>query len=52
MSAITRSTEKDLESSKIRFLRNNEIGYGGSRSMANMFRPGGFEDAPTVGSGS
>ena len=52
VSAITRSTEEDLESSKIRFLRNNEIGFGGSRSMANMIRPRGFEDAPTVGSGS
>ena len=52
MSTITRSTEEDLESSKIRFFKNDEIGFGGSRSLANMFRSGGFEDAPTIGSGS
>ena len=50
VSAITESTEMDLESSRLRVFRNDEIGFRGSRSMANMFISGGFEDAPMVGS--
>ena len=50
VSVITESTEMDLESSRLRVFRNDEIGFRGSRSMANMFISGGFEDAPKVGS--
>ena len=34
----------------MRFFRNDEIGFRGSGSTANMFMSGGFEEAPMVGS--
>ena len=51
-SSITGSTIGSLESLRVRVLRNDEIGFGGSGSTVNMFVSGGLEEAPTVGSGS
>ena len=48
MSSITGSTKGSLESSRVRVLRNDEIGFGGLGSIANMFISGGLEEAPTV----
>ena len=39
-----------FESSKVMAFRKDEIGFGGSRSMVNMFIFGGLEDAPMIGS--
>ena len=51
-SSIIGSTKGSLESLKVRVLRNDEIGFGGSGSTVNMFISGGLEEAPIVGSGS
>ena len=51
MSSIIGSTKGSLESSRVRVLRNDEIGFGGSGSTANMFIFGGFDEVPTVGFG-
>ena len=44
------STGGLFESSRVMAFRKDEIGFGGSRSMVNMFISGGLEDAPTIGS--
>ena len=51
-SSITGSTKGSLESLRVRVLRNDEIGFGGSGSTVNMFVFGGLEEAPIVGSGN
>ena len=51
-SSITGSTKGSLESLRVRVLRNDEIGFGGSGSTVNMFISGGLKEAPIVGSGS
>ena len=51
-SSITGSTKGSLESLRVRVLRNDEIGFGGSGFTVNMFISGGLEEALIVGSGS
>ena len=50
-SSIIGSTKGSLGSSRVRVLRNEEIGFGGSGFMANIFMSGGLEEASMVGSG-
>ena len=50
VTSTTGSTKGSLGFSRVRFFRNDEIGFGGSGSTANMFMSGGFEEAPMVGS--
>ena len=40
-----------FESPKVMAFRKDEIGFGGSGSMVNMFISGGSKDAPMIGSG-
>ena len=47
---ITGSIKGSLESLRVRVLRNDKIGFGGSGSTVNMFISGGLEEAPMVGS--
>jgi len=49
VSSITGSTKGSLRSSRVRVLRNDEIGFGGSGSTTNIFMSEGHEDAPKVG---
>ena len=51
VASITSSIKGSLGSSRVRFFRNDEIGFGGSGSTANILKSGGFEEAPMVGSG-
>ena len=51
MSSITGSTKGSLGFLRVRVLRNEEIGFGGSRPTANMFISGDLEEALTDGSG-
>ena len=48
---ITGSTIGSLRFSRVRLFRNDEIGFGGSGSIANIFMSRGFEEAPMVGFG-
>ena len=50
VSAMIGSVSGLFESSKVMAFRKDEIGFGGSGSMVNMFIYGGFKDAPTIGS--
>ena len=50
-SSIIGSTKGSLGSSRVRVLRNDEIGFGRSGSIADIFMSGGLEEAPIVGSG-
>ena len=51
VSLITMSIKGFLGSSRVRVFRNDEIGFEGLGSIANIFISGGLEEAPMVGSG-
>ena len=50
MALITGSIKGSLGFSRLRFFRNDEIGFGGLGSTANMFLFGVLKEAPMVGS--
>ena len=49
VASITRSTKGSLGFLRVRFFRNDEIGFEGSGSTTNIFMSKGIEEAPMVG---